>query len=156
MEKMESGRWQVIMASNNRHKNLTIRGGLSFEETPLPIWFHDAKTENAEISLDENGKFTWHTGIWLLGDWYGDIWCCGLWNWGYWKRGTWKAGRWYDGYWKNGTWENGIWHDGTWKDGTWINGTWFEGKWIAGTFVRGTHGYDKPLYGFTPEGKMIL
>lgn len=53
----------------------------------VPEWLLFAETQNAEVSIDVNGKVVWHSGIW--------------------KGGTWHKGTWVDGTWKNGNWYGG-------------------------------------------------
>jgi hypothetical protein len=47
------------------HKNLTIKDGTPFKD--LPDWFQDAKTEDAIVSVDDNGEIKWLGGFWKGG-----------------------------------------------------------------------------------------
>ena len=50
-----------------------------------PQWLIDAKTENANVEIDDSGYVTWYGGTWCGGTWCGGTWCDGTWRGGTWR-----------------------------------------------------------------------
>jgi hypothetical protein len=80
-----------------------------------PSWLAEARTENADVDLQE-GAIDWYGGDWYGGQWCGGQWCDGVWHGGDWCGGQWCGGQWYGGIWRDGDWCGGVWHGGDWCD----------------------------------------
>jgi len=105
---------------------------MSTDRTEWPKWLREAETVDPHVSILENGRLVWNSGIWLDGEWRGGYWRHGVWREGEWRGGVWCGGVWYDG-----TWRGGVWYDGTWRAGTWYDGIWLNGKWRGGYWRNG-------------------
>jgi hypothetical protein len=82
------------------------------DKSDWPEWLREADTNNACVTISENGSVVWYDGVW--------------------HDGVWRGGDWYGGLWRGGIWDDGIWHDGVWRGGIWRGGLWYGGDWYGG------------------------
>ena len=57
-----------------------------------PQWLKDAKTDNADVTINEDGCVEWCGGTWRGGTWHSGTWLTGVWCGGTWCGGTWCGG----------------------------------------------------------------
>jgi len=63
------------------------------DKSKWPRWLRDAKTENANVTITDEGAVIWHDGIWRGGVWYDGIWLSGEMHDGEWRGGVWYGGK---------------------------------------------------------------
>ena len=95
---------------------------MKIEDIPnAPSWLVGATTHNADVTIDDCGRVSWHGGEFMYGEFSG--------------------GKFLGGEFSGGTFLDGEFSGGTFLDGNFLGGELFGAPFVASASVRGTgHG----------------